>query len=964
LDDAARTAGTIAPSPKAFNPVSLAAYEAKLKILKAEARLILPDSKRWKELNKEILKLERGVERINKKQRLGPSARQRAGAAGGAFLYGGGMGGGPGSAVGGIAGGLMGGVPGAFAGAAGGQLIDNLTQQAARVAALSAEYNKSRIALAGVTTDQQDFNRAIEASSQIGQKFLLPISDATKQFTKLQASVRGAGYDTNTTIKAFSGIASAIVATGGSTEDLNGALLATSQVFSKGKVSAEELRQQIGERLAGAFTIFADSSGIAAKALDELLSKGEVTLDDFVKFLEELNKRYGETSDILANAPENAGPRLQVALQAMAISYGGFFQKVGAGFQTYATDLVNFTLVNQKEFKKIIATVAVMAQDIYTIFSDLIDSLIPPLTSFFKFIFENFSRGMNALANLADESRRAAGGPEQRAARAVEQLYPNPFERALKGGPAFQEALKVELARDQTGKGGTKSREQRITTMAEQMFSPYQPSKFGAALSEKPPQGPGSGDKAAGKAASKLDTYDRSQLDFIRLRLEAEKQSLDQRLQAGLLSETAYKIAVAELELESSKEEVSEKLRLSKLAINRDNLSAADKLLKLKDTEIIAERELSIATNKRNIAIEGATKELAGPFNDAMNAARLQMEEQQMLLGNLRDGIENLTPDQEAYLKVQAMTVDLQEDEVSVIQAKIAATRLAIEEQLKLNDAVKQESKLFQLGNDLAMARAFTPDEELRTRLAQEGLTGANLEKGFALSKQVQEAEKFKQNMQSIASSVGNSFGEAFKGIVTGSMTAQQALAGMFQSIADSFADMAAQMIAEFMRMQALGLLKTIFGIVAPALGAGAGGFSGSAAGFGGSFDAGIPAIGNTTDFSGAFKFANGGIAAGGFTAFANGGMVTGPTMGLVGEGRYNEAIVPLPDGKSIPVQLAGGDGGNQIISNITVNVNNGQAQSNATGSNSSEMGRKIEGAVKQVIVGELRPGGLLASKK
>ena len=50
---------------------------------------------------------------------------------------------------------------------------------------------------------------------------------------------------------------------------------------------------------------------------------------------------------------------------------------------------------------------------------------------------------MNALANLADESRRAAGGPEQRAARAVEQLYPNFFERTLKGGPAFQEALKV-----------------------------------------------------------------------------------------------------------------------------------------------------------------------------------------------------------------------------------------------------------------------------------------------------------------------------------------------------------------------------------------------------------------------------------------------------------------------------------------------------------------------------------------
>ena len=62
-------------------------------------------------------------------------------------------------------------------------------------------------------------------------------------------------------------------------------------------------------------------------------------------------------------------------------------------------------------------------------------------------------------------------------------------------------------------------------------------------------------------------------------------------------------------------------------------------------------------------------------------------------------------------------------------------------------------------------------------------------------------------------------------------------------------------------------------------------------------------------------KGANGGTAAGGWKpfparAFANGGMVKGPTLGLVGEGKYNEAIVPLPDGRSIPVQMRGGPGG------------------------------------------------------
>ena len=57
--------------------------------------------------------------------------------------------------------------------------------------------------------------------------------------------------------------------------------------------------------------------------------------------------------------------------------------------------------------------------------------------------------------------------------------------------------------------------------------------------------------------------------------------------------------------------------------------------------------------------------------------------------------------------------------------------------------------------------------------------------------------------------------------------------------------------------------------------------------------------------------FATGGIAPGGFKAFADGGIVTKPTFGLVGEGSMNEAIIPLPDGKSVPVKVQGGDSSN-----------------------------------------------------
>ena len=57
-------------------------------------------------------------------------------------------------------------------------------------------------------------------------------------------------------------------------------------------------------------------------------------------------------------------------------------------------------------------------------------------------------------------------------------------------------------------------------------------------------------------------------------------------------------------------------------------------------------------------------------------------------------------------------------------------------------------------------------------------------------------------------------------------------------------------------------------------------------------------------DFRALMGFAMGGVVSGGFRAFAAGGTVNQPTLGLVGEGRFNEAIVPLPDGKSIPVVM------------------------------------------------------------
>jgi phage-related minor tail protein len=91
---------------------------------------------------------------------------------------------------------------------------------------------------------------------------------------------------------------------------------------------------------------------------------------------------------------------------------------------------------------------------------------------------------------------------------------------------------------------------------------------------------------------------------------------------------------------------------------------------------------------------------------------------------------------------------------------------------------------------------------------------------------------------------------------------------------------MAAEIIAKQMTMI---ILQTILRALGAVGGGGGGGFSGNAAGFGGSFDAGIPSIGNTTNFAGVFGRADGGPTAAG-------------TPYLVGE-RGPELFVPGSNG-------------------------------------------------------------------
>ena len=109
------------------------------------------------------------------------------------------------------------------------------------------------------------------------------------------------------------------------------------------------------------------------------------------------------------------------------------------------------------------------------------------------------------------------------------------------------------------------------------------------------------------------------------------------------------------------------------------------------------------------------------------------------------------------------------------------------------------------------------------------------------------------------------------------------------------------------------------------------------------------------------FFFAKGGYAPGGFRAFAKGGVVNKPTLGMVGEGRHNEAIVPLPDGKAIPVSMNGaGQQNNNITINVTVDSEGGTQEDASGDREGMSLGKAISNAVQQELLNQKRSGGIL----
>lgn len=214
-----------------------------------------------------------------------------------------------------------------------------------------------------------------QTADELGTPFLAS-AEAFKQFS---AAAIGTNLQGESTRKIFKQVSMAMSVLGVDAENSKGAFLALSQMISKGKVSSEELRQQLGERLPGAMGLAAKAMGVTTAELDDMLKKGQVLADDFLpKFGRELEKTFSGGVAKASKSAQAQFNRFNKTVLELKLSLGRALMPAVNSVMGVFMRFVNFLKAN----KEIIMS-----------------EFVNPLKQLFTTLFTSFAEGFGMVSD-------------------------------------------------------------------------------------------------------------------------------------------------------------------------------------------------------------------------------------------------------------------------------------------------------------------------------------------------------------------------------------------------------------------------------------------------------------------------------------------------------------------------------------------------------------------------------------
>lgn len=304
-----------------------------------------------------------------------------------------------------------------------------------RLIDVARETNRVTTALKNVSGSMSQYADNQRYLLDLAKKYGLEINALTANYAKFTAAASISGMSMTDQRKVFESVSRACTAFGMSADDSNGIMLALSQMMSKGKISSEELRLQMGERLPVALQAMAKAAGVSVGGLDKLMKQGKLMSKDVLpKFAEALNGMI----------PNVDTDNLETSVNRLKNAFTGFVN--GTDIQSKYKTLIDWLTGAIQGLGKNLKNIMLLA------FAAIVFAAISAATK----IWRSWSAAYNNVAASGEKaSAQAIRATERRVAvegtlavkKKVELAALAEYEIALAQGTA-QEVLAAEIKKD------------------------------------------------------------------------------------------------------------------------------------------------------------------------------------------------------------------------------------------------------------------------------------------------------------------------------------------------------------------------------------------------------------------------------------------------------------------------------------------------------------------------------------
>ena len=154
----------------------------------------------------------------------------------------------------------------------------------------STEMSVAKATLENVSKGFKEYSENMAFLKRISNEYGQDLISLTNGFAKFHAAAKETSLSLDQQRYIYEALTRAAGAYHLSAEQTSDVMLAVEQMLSKGKVTAEELRRQLGNSLPGAFNLMARAAGVSTAELEKMMKAGQVISEDVLpRFAQVLN---------------------------------------------------------------------------------------------------------------------------------------------------------------------------------------------------------------------------------------------------------------------------------------------------------------------------------------------------------------------------------------------------------------------------------------------------------------------------------------------------------------------------------------------------------------------------------------------------------------------------------------------------------------------------------------------------